>query len=80
MQDVKYPTYVTLFAYWVVALPLGWILAFQVGLGTIGIWLALLLSLILVSVLLFFRVRFLIHPDRRPENDIIPESIDADLQ
>jgi MATE family multidrug resistance protein len=80
VQDVKYPTYVTLFAYWVVALPLGWILAFQVGLGTIGIWLALLLSLILVSVLLFVRVRFLIHPDRRPETDTIPESIDANLQ
>lgn len=65
LQDVKYPTYVTLIAYWVVALPLAWFLAFPAGLGTVGIWLALLASLLLVAILLFLRVRFLIHTDRQ---------------
>jgi len=82
LQDVKYPTYVTLIAYWVVALPLAWFLAFPAGLGTIGIWLSLLASLILVAALLFIRVRFLIHPDRDGQVPPTPNPalINADLQ
>lgn len=75
LQDVKYPTYVTLIAYWGVALPLAWALAFPLGLGTIGIWLALLAALILVAVLLFWRVKSLIKvgDEIDPEIEIIPE-------
>lgn len=60
IQDVNFPTYITLICYWLVALPLAWFLAFRVRLETIGIWLALLVSLILVATALFFRLRKLI--------------------
>lgn len=60
LQDVKFPTYATLICYWLVALPLAWVLAFPAGLGTIGVWIALLVSLILVAAALYFRLRKLI--------------------
>jgi MATE family multidrug resistance protein len=60
LQDIKFPTYATLVCYWVIALPLAWVLAFPAGLGTIGVWIALLVSLILVSAALYFRLRKLI--------------------
>ncbi len=60
MQDVKFPTYATLICYWLIALPLAWVLAFPVGLETIGVWIALLVSLVLVAATLFWRVKKLI--------------------
>ena len=60
LQDVRVPTLVTLIAYWVIALPLAYILAFTFKLETVGIWLALLTSLVSVSLTLFFRLRYLI--------------------
>ncbi len=55
MADVKLPTVITLFAYWVVALPLGYWLAFRVGLGPQGVWIGLLIGLSISAVLLLFR-------------------------
>ena len=52
MEDVKIPTYLTLFAYWVIALPLGYGLGFGLGLGIEGIWWGLLTGLSLAAVLL----------------------------
>lgn len=60
LQDVNFPTYATLICYWLIALPLAWLLAFPAGLGTIGVWIALLVSLVLVSAALYFRLRKLI--------------------
>ncbi len=55
LQDVKAPTIIAFFAYWVVALPLGYYLAFVVGLKHIGIWAALGISLFCSSILLIAR-------------------------
>lgn len=59
LEDARIPTLVTLIGYWVVALPLAWFLAFRLQLETVGIWIALLVSLIVVSGGLFWRLRHL---------------------
>ncbi len=55
LQDVKIPTLIAFVAYWVVALPLGYYLAFHKGYNHMGVWSALGLSLVLSSVLLVAR-------------------------
>ncbi len=60
LEDVKMPTIITLIGYWLIALPLAYFLAFVLKLETIGIWIALLTSLIFVAVALFLRFKFLL--------------------
>lgn len=55
LSDVNRPTIITLFAYWVVALPLSYVLAFPFGLDAIGVWIGLLAGLTLAAVLLTWR-------------------------
>ncbi len=56
LKDVKYPTWITFVAYWVLALPMGYILAFPVGWGVNGVWIALSVGLTFAAV--FHMVRF----------------------
>ncbi len=55
MEDVKFPTWITLFAYWALGLPLGYFLAFEMGLAERGIWYGLLTGLSITAVILFYR-------------------------
>ncbi|MBV8255916.1 MAG: MATE family efflux transporter [Chitinophaga sp.] len=55
LGDVKVPTIITLLAYWVLGIPLGYFLGITMGFGVEGIWWALLLGLLTASVLLFVR-------------------------
>lgn len=55
MSDVKVPTIVTLVAYWVIGLPLGYILAFSFGMQEIGIWVGLLIGLTVTGIMLLYR-------------------------
>lgn len=55
MEDVKFPTLITLVAYWVIGLPLGYFLAFELGLAEKGIWYGLLIGLSITAVVLFYR-------------------------
>ncbi|WP_338875138.1 MATE family efflux transporter [Spirosoma sp. SC4-14] len=58
LSDVNVPTVITLFSYWVVALPLSYVLAFPFGQDAIGVWIGLLSGLSIAAVLLttrFFR-------------------------
>lgn len=57
MEDVKIPTLVTLVAYWVIGLPLGYLLAFNFGFAEKGIWYGLLIGLSVTAFLLYFRFR-----------------------
>ncbi len=59
MEDVKIPTFVTLMAYWVLGLPLGYLLAFEFGFEEKGIWYGLLIGLSITAVILFYRFRAL---------------------
>lgn len=55
LSDVKVPTLVTLLAYWVVGLPLGYLLAFKFHYNELGIWIGLLIGLTLTAIMLFYR-------------------------
>lgn len=55
IQDVKIPTWITFIAYWVIALPLGYLLAFPLGLGLNGIWYSLVISLMASAAMLSWR-------------------------
>jgi MATE family multidrug resistance protein len=55
LEDVKVPTIVTLLAYWVLGLPLGYFLAFHMEMGAQGIWYGLLIGLTITAGLLFYR-------------------------
>jgi len=49
LQDVKIPSMLTFVAYWVIALPLGYWLAFPLQMGANGIWIGLFLGLTLTA-------------------------------
>ncbi len=57
LQDVIYPFFITLFAYWIVGFPLS--LYWSKVYGTIGIWYGLLTGLSVAAFLLFLRFRYL---------------------
>jgi MATE family multidrug resistance protein len=60
LEDMRMPTVITLIGYWVVALPLAYFLAFTLHMETTGIWIALLFSLVVVALGLYWRLHFLI--------------------
>ena len=55
MQDVNIPTIITLIAYFVIALPLGWYLTVPMQMGAFGMWIGLGIGLTLSAVLLVWR-------------------------
>lgn len=57
LEDVKIPSAISLLAYWVVALPLGYLLGFTFNFGIYGVWTGLLVGLTLAAFLLFLRFR-----------------------
>lgn len=52
LTDVKVPTLITFIAYWVLSLPLAYLLAFRTALGPVGIWVGLASGLACAAVLL----------------------------
>ena len=63
IQDVNIPMYITLIAYWVIALPLGYYLGFFTNLGVYGVWIGLVVGLTLsASVLTYRYLNFLKSP------------------
>lgn len=63
LADIKLPTLITFLAYWVLALPLGYYLGFNLKQGASGIWWGLLIGLSFSALFLF--VRFYIFTDKR---------------
>jgi MATE family multidrug resistance protein len=55
VRDIKAPTKIISIAYWVVGLPLGYLLAFRMGAGAAGIWIGLLTGLGLSAITLSTR-------------------------
>jgi MATE family multidrug resistance protein len=58
IQDVKFPTFVTLTAYWIIALPLAYYLSFVLQIGPKGVWYALIMGLTVSAILLQIRLKF----------------------
>ncbi len=56
LTDVRVPTVITFVAYWIVALPAGYLLGFHAGLGAPGIWAGLAAGLACAALLLATRL------------------------
>lgn len=59
LEDVRIPSLISLLAYWVIGLPVGYYLCFKSDFGVNGIWLGLLVGLSVAAVLLTLRFRML---------------------
>lgn len=55
LKDTRLPMIITLFAYWGAGVPVGWYLAFPLGMGARGMWVGLIVGLSFAAVLLFTR-------------------------
>ena len=55
LRDVRIPTAVTFVAYWIIALPLGYILGFVANLGVYGVWIALSIGLTIAAIFHIWR-------------------------
>ncbi len=55
VQDTRVPMILAALSYWAVGMPLGWALAFPLGLGPVGIWLGLAAGLSLAAGALSWR-------------------------
>jgi MATE family multidrug resistance protein len=55
LGDVTIPAFITFIAYWIIGLPVGYVLGITLKLGASGIWYGLTLGLIVASLLLYFR-------------------------
>ena len=62
MQDTKVPMICATISYWIIGLPIGYVLGFQLGWRETGIWMGLIFGLALTAVLLWARY---IHMIRR---------------
>lgn len=71
LEDVNIPTYITLFAYWIVGIPLGYYLGFHTYLNVQGIWIGLSVGLTVSAVLL--TLRFYLLAFRRDFRPTAPE-------
>ena len=56
LTDVKVPTIITFIAYWLVALPAGYLLGFKTSLGPSGIWIGLAAGLACAALLFAWRL------------------------
>ncbi len=57
LQDVKVPSLLIFVAYWIIGLPLGYVLGFQLNWGAPGIWTGLLIGLTLTALAMLWRFR-----------------------
>lgn len=58
LGDLRFPALANLVAFWLLAIPTGWFLAFQMDLGTRGIWGGLALGLGAASTMVWLRIRW----------------------
>jgi MATE family multidrug resistance protein len=58
LTDVKGPTIITFLAYWIISLPIAYLLAFKFNLGVEGVWIGLLIGLTTSAFLLTLRFNY----------------------
>jgi MATE family multidrug resistance protein len=55
MGDVNMPTIITFISYWIIGLPVAYLLGVHFNLGVMGVWYGLVLGLMASSIMLFMR-------------------------
>jgi MATE family multidrug resistance protein len=65
IKDVKTPTVLIGIAYWVIGIPVGYLLAFKAGMGAAGMWTGLILGLTFASLFLLLRFLKMVKANRQ---------------
>jgi len=55
LKDVKWPSMLSLFTYWFISLPLGYVFAFYFDMGVNGLWISFCIALALAAIFLVLR-------------------------
>ena len=55
LQDTRVPMVMATVSYWMIGLPVSYVLAFPLGLGAVGLWLGLVIGLALAAVTMMWR-------------------------
>lgn len=58
MKDVTLPTIISIGSYWIICLPLGYLLAFKLNIGVTGIWYGILIGMTFSALLQYMRFRW----------------------
>lgn len=70
LQDIRIPTIMTFVAYWVLWIPLAWLLGFRLNLGVKGIWYADLFALGFAAIILNTRFFWMLNRQKtNPQNE-----------
>jgi MATE family multidrug resistance protein len=57
LQDTRVPSFIALASYWLLMVPLSYLLTFTLGFGVKGIWIAFVIGLSAAALLMFLRFR-----------------------
>ncbi len=71
MSDVNIPTLITFFAYWILGLPLGWLLGIYLNWGVSGVWYGLTVGLLSSAILLYIRFKVISHKHRLADRNTL---------
>ena len=55
VQDTRVPMVLAAVSYWMIGIPVSWVLAFPLGFGGVGLWFGLVIGLAVAAVLLMTR-------------------------
>lgn len=66
VSDVRMPAMIAILAYWIVAVPVAYLLGFKTSLGPIGIWIGLAVGLGVAAIFLSWRFHLLTRLDYHP--------------
>ena len=70
LQDVKWPSVLSFIAYWIIGFPICYYLGDENALGTLGIWIGLLVALTSSAIMLFFRFNYLSNKLIHEKNEL----------
>jgi multidrug resistance protein, MATE family len=76
LQDVKIPSLYILVSYWLIGLPLGYILTFKLGAGPTGIWWGLCIGLILTALAMLLRLQQKMEKMESSLKSVVPEKLE----
>jgi len=79
MKDVRIPAGIAFSAYWILALPLGWFLAYPLNQGPVGVWWGLALGLAFAAVGLVARFHHQTGPGKLPTDSLPSEGSAGNL-
>lgn len=78
IHDVNRPTIVTMFSYWVVGIPVSYLLGVRLGYGLSGVWMGLAAGITLSAIWLHMRFFYLLKKDKLKKYSAVELEEDQD--